>query len=151
MYVYFLAFLFLFRMTHLTGFKPVISHKLWTDCAYLLIKFLNICSFHIKWIHFFFLGCYYGSSKAGWGTNSFGTFLNRRLTENYSSWGTNINFNYNRTESSTVELFGYIMWCSPWIDWACRSVQCNSWNVPRGHCWIYQVQNELILILMFKF
>ena len=27
-YVYFLAFLFLFRMTHLTGFKPVIGHKL---------------------------------------------------------------------------------------------------------------------------
>ena len=104
--------------------------KLWTDCAYLLIKFLNIFSFHIKWIHFFFLGCNYGSSKAGWGTDYFGTFLNRRLTENYSSWGTNINFNCNMTESSIVELFGYIMWCSQWIDWSCRSVQYNSGNVP---------------------
>ena len=66
----------------------------------------------------------------GWARDYFVTFLNRRLTENYSSWGTNINFNCNMTESSIVELFGYIMWCSQWIDWSCRSVQYNSGNVP---------------------
>ena len=52
------------------------------------------------------------------------------------------------TESSIVELFGYIMWCSQWIDKVYSVIQGMSLG---GHDWIYQVQNELILIWMFKF